>query len=129
MLSRVVHAPLSFFDSNPLGRILNRFSTDVAVANIPSPGPVQAFLRGKSQRILVGLDERIIGFPLTLRVSLPNLLYHRGFHAAASSLENCNPLLPRCSPFSASTRSSSLLSTVSPLYEPIREKTSSNPRT
>ena len=37
MLSRVVHAPLSFFDSNPLGRIINRFSTDVAVADIPIP--------------------------------------------------------------------------------------------
>lgn len=43
MLSRVVHSPLSFFDSNPLGRILNRFSTDVAVADIPLPVQFKLF--------------------------------------------------------------------------------------
>ncbi|KAG0289416.1 hypothetical protein BGZ96_007013 [Linnemannia gamsii] len=28
-IDKVIHAPLSFFDTNPLGRILNRFSKDV----------------------------------------------------------------------------------------------------
>ena len=33
MLRRVVHSPMSFFYSNPLGRIINRFSRDTATAD------------------------------------------------------------------------------------------------
>ena len=33
MLRRVVHAPMRFFYSNPLGRIINRFSKDTAMAD------------------------------------------------------------------------------------------------
>ena len=33
MLERVSRAPMSFFTSNPVGRILNRFSKDTAVAD------------------------------------------------------------------------------------------------
>ena len=33
MLERVSRAPMSFFISNPVGRILNRFSKDTAVAD------------------------------------------------------------------------------------------------
>ena len=31
MVERVSRAPTSFFDSNPVGRILNRFSKDTAI--------------------------------------------------------------------------------------------------
>ena len=34
MLERVAGAPLSFYSSHPLGRILNRFSKDTATADI-----------------------------------------------------------------------------------------------
>ena len=33
MLKRVTHAPITFFYSNPLGRIINRFSKDTAMAD------------------------------------------------------------------------------------------------
>ena len=33
MLRRVAHAPMRFFNSNPLGRIINRFSKDTAMAD------------------------------------------------------------------------------------------------
>ena len=33
MLERVAHAPMHFFNSNPLGRIINRFSKDTAMAD------------------------------------------------------------------------------------------------
>ena len=37
MLKRVSRAPMHFFDSNPLGRIINRFSKDTAMADSVIP--------------------------------------------------------------------------------------------
>ena len=34
MLKSMLHAKMNFFDSNPVGRILNRFSKDVSVADL-----------------------------------------------------------------------------------------------
>ena len=33
MLNRVVRCPMRFFDGTPIGRIINRFSSDVAVVD------------------------------------------------------------------------------------------------
>ena len=37
MLSNLVHAPVSFFDVTPIGRIVNRFSGDIANLDISTP--------------------------------------------------------------------------------------------
>lgn len=44
MLIHVARAPILFFDSNPLGRIINRFSKDAAVVDGTLPMQVIIFL-------------------------------------------------------------------------------------
>ncbi|KAJ3229676.1 Canalicular multispecific organic anion transporter 2 [Chytriomyces hyalinus] len=42
-LKRVVHTPTSFFDTNPLGRVLNRFSRDQDIIDNTLPDAVRMF--------------------------------------------------------------------------------------
>ncbi|KAI8821599.1 P-loop containing nucleoside triphosphate hydrolase protein [Chytriomyces cf. hyalinus JEL632] len=42
-LKRVIHTPTSFFDTNPLGRVLNRFSRDQDVIDNTLPDAVRMF--------------------------------------------------------------------------------------
>ncbi len=45
MLDCVIRAPMSFFDTTPVGRILNRFSKDVMSVDMSLPGVLQMYLR------------------------------------------------------------------------------------
>jgi ABC-type multidrug transport system fused ATPase/permease subunit len=44
MLSNILRSPMSFFDTTPLGRILNRFSKDIDVIDQVIPQSMSAFL-------------------------------------------------------------------------------------
>jgi ABC-type bacteriocin/lantibiotic exporter with double-glycine peptidase domain len=44
LLSRVVRLPMSFFDSQPTGRLLNRFTKDTEAVDVALQSSVSSFL-------------------------------------------------------------------------------------
>ena len=44
MLKNILRSPMSFFDTTPLGRILNRFSKDIYTIDEVVPASLDAFL-------------------------------------------------------------------------------------
>jgi ABC-type multidrug transport system fused ATPase/permease subunit len=44
LLDQVLKAPMSFFDTTPVGRIINRFSKDVYSLDEDLPGSFQSFV-------------------------------------------------------------------------------------
>uniref|UniRef100_A0A8C2S0J5 ATP binding cassette subfamily C member 10 n=1 Tax=Capra hircus TaxID=9925 RepID=A0A8C2S0J5_CAPHI len=88
LLGRVLMAPVTFFDSTPTGRVLNRFSSDVACADDSLPFILNILLANAAG--LLGLLA-VLGFSLPwLLLLLPPLsvIYYRvQSHYRASSRE------------------------------------------
>lgn len=72
MTQSVLRAKIEFFDTNPLGRILNRFSADVGTSNDLLPQALHDFL-SCAFAVLGGISTTLFVLPITL-VAFPPLI-------------------------------------------------------
>ena len=73
MLSTVLRAKIDFFDTNPLGRILNRFSSDVGTCDETLPLTIYDFSVGLF--VVAGsIVTAVISLPFTMVALIPLLL-------------------------------------------------------
>ena len=70
MLESIMRSPMSFFDTTPLGRILNRFSKDIYTVDESIPRSVRAFLMTFFS-VISTLIVIVIATPIFLAVIAP----------------------------------------------------------
>ncbi|KAK6983579.1 multidrug resistance-associated protein 1, partial [Biomphalaria glabrata] len=75
LLENVMRSPMSFFDTTPVGRIVNRFSRDVEVIDNALPGTMRQALNCIG-RVLTAIVTISYGTPIFLSVMVPiSILY------------------------------------------------------
>lgn len=76
MLAAVLASPMSFFESTPIGRITNRFSSDISTLDHVIPFQIEAFIGGAFAALASIL---VIAWttPISLCVILPTLIIYR----------------------------------------------------
>lgn len=76
MLNNVMHSPMTFFDTTPLGRIVNRFSKDVDVLDLTIPQVLQTWLASLFQ-VMSTIVVIAIAIPIFLAAAVPiGILYY-----------------------------------------------------
>lgn len=74
MLQRVLRAPQSFFSSNPIGRILNRFSNDTGILDVLLPLTVTDFVTN-FYVVMGSIVLSSVANPVIIAALVPMLIY------------------------------------------------------
>jgi ATP-binding cassette subfamily C (CFTR/MRP) protein 4 len=69
MLNRVLKTPIRFFDINPVGRIMNRFSKDIGIIDETIPITVLDFMNVKKHRLFPSLRHDFCEFKMLFQSS------------------------------------------------------------
>ena len=75
LLTRVLHAPSSFFDTVPLGRVINRFTTDIDLIDRAMANQITALFQPLFNLISIVLVVTA-ALPLILVLYIPVLVYY-----------------------------------------------------
>lgn len=70
MLWNLMHAPMTFFDSTPLGKLINRFTGDIGTLDNQFPGMLYYTVRSM-MNVVVGIATVILGAPMVVVVIVP----------------------------------------------------------
>ena len=70
MLAAVLRAPLSFFETTPAGRVLNRFSRDIETVDTLLPSLIDQWL-GSAFDVLATVVVLIYSTPIFLAIAAP----------------------------------------------------------
>ncbi len=76
LLTSILKAPMSFFDTTPLGRIMNRFSKDIDTVDINIPMTIRIWL-GTFSGVITTLVVISYSTPIFLSVIVPlGIMYY-----------------------------------------------------
>lgn len=70
MLWNLMHAPMSFFDSTPIGKMINRFTGDIGTLDNQFPSMLYYTVRSM-MNVVVGLITVVCGSPIVVFVIIP----------------------------------------------------------
>ncbi|XP_064091164.1 LOW QUALITY PROTEIN: multidrug resistance-associated protein 1-like [Macrobrachium nipponense] len=80
LLTSVLHLPMLFFDSNPVGRIMNRFNADIGALDTQLPSTISSSIACLTQ-VFATLLVIIGSNPIVAAVVIPIMMFYYSIHS------------------------------------------------